>query len=457
MKTTQDQILIADDDPVICKILQIHLEKAGYAVILASDGEEAIRLMNEDIHVVLLDLKMPKLNGFECLINIKDRFPDTPVIMVSSASRIKDAVIAMKNGAMDYVNKPINLDELKCLVDQAVKIGRGLKERTELKQILSPIQPQCGFVGVSDYAKELFQQVSKIATVNSTVLITGESGTGKSLLAQIIHTLSNRKKGPFISVSCPSLPRELLESEMFGHERGAFTGALQRRIGRIEAANGGVLFLDEIGDLPLYLQPKLLAFLQTKRFTRVGGSNVLEADVRIIAATNVDLNSKIRSGEFREDLFFRLNVLPIRIIPLRERTDDILPLVKQILTRISKERGGSPIGIDQKAQELLSSYLWPGNVRELENVLERASAFCQENEIRLQDLPLEIQNANIPIKPSELKSQIPQINGIPLAELEKMAIQQTLISCSGNKAKAARQLGITEKSIYNKMSRFGLR
>ncbi|MBA4150846.1 MAG: sigma-54-dependent Fis family transcriptional regulator [Verrucomicrobia bacterium] len=451
------QILIADDEEVIRRLLAYNVEKLGASVVLASNGREAIELMTEEILVALIDLKMPLVDGMGCLKHFKEKFPDTPVIMISAAGQVKDAVMAMKQGAFEYVTKPFDLDELVCVVQQAMRLGRSLRETNQLKSAFATSQPAVGFVGASAFTSCLLQQVARIAPLQSTILISGESGTGKSLLARTIHYSSPRAREPFVSVSCPSLPRELIESEMFGHEKGAFTGALQRRLGRVETAEGGTLFLDEIGDLSLHLQPKLLTFLQERRFQRIGGSEVLEADVRVIAATNVDLQEKIRAREFREDLYFRLNVFSLHLEPLRKRTDDIPPLTTQILQRIQKERGCEPLSVEPEALDLMLAHSWPGNVRELENVLERASAFCEGGIIRVQQLPLEI-NAQVSSQSPETTSGAQMsLAGLPLEEIEKAALQQTLKLCRGNKSEAARRLGITEKTIYNKLKRHGLR
>jgi DNA-binding NtrC family response regulator len=305
----------------------------------------------------------------------------------------------------------------------------------------------------------LSETIQRIAKLDSTVLITGESGVGKGVVARMIHAQSRRANGPFVTTSCPAIPSDLLESEMFGHERGAFTGAHQRRIGRVEAAAAGTLFLDEIGDLPLTLQPKLLNVLQDRQFQRVGGSYMVRADVRIIAATNTDLMEKVGAKLFREDLYYRLNVIPIHLPPLRERIADIPMLCRQILDRISDAQGGRRVELSDAALLELERYAWPGNVRQLENVLERAAAFHQGNTILPRDLPVEIRgrsNSGEGCGGDAVNKGV-NIGGMPLKRLEQIAILQTLEICGGNKAAAARSLGITEKTIYNKMSRYGMR
>ena len=455
------QVLVADDEETLRTLLKYNISKLGYDVLVATNGREAVDLMNEDVAACVLDLKMPVLDGLGALEQIKRAYPETPVVMISAHGQVKDAVEAIKQGALDYVTKPFDLDELLAIVRQAVSLGRGLKEGVRIQQAVATSRPSGEFGGNSEAAQRLRGQVGKIADLNSTVLITGESGTGKSLLARVIHYASSRAKGPFISVSCPSLPRELLESEMFGHEKGAFTGALQRRIGRVEMAEGGTLFLDEVGDLPLSLQPKLLTFLQERIFQRVGGSESIEADVRVIAATNADLSDKVRNREFREDLFFRLNVIPLKLPPLRSRREDVLPLAAAFLESVARERRNKPCRLDASASSVLERYHWPGNVRELENVLERASAFATEGVILRDDLPEDLLLADAPADGAAAAATVAAVDsmslgGIPLATLEERALRQTLELCRGNKTEAARRLGVSGKTIYNMMARYGI-
>ncbi len=451
------------------------MAKVGLNVVLATDGQEAIELMNEDIQAAFLDMMMPRATGLEVLAHIRKNFPDTPVVMMSAKSQVEDAVNAMKQGALEYVTKPFNLDEILSLAHQAVRMARMSRENKQLQVVISGSKPIQGFMGRSPAGRDLLRQVETIAGLDSTVLITGPSGVGKSLLARTLHYAGPRASGPFISVSCPSLPRELLESEMFGHEKGAFTGAIQQRIGRVEMADGGTLFLDEVGDLPLALQPKLLTFLQEREFQRVGGTRSLRADVRVIAATNANLGEMVRSHDFREDLYFRLNVLPLAIPSLADRREDILPIADTILERIAKTRKStSPFLIEPDALEAMTAYTWPGNVRELENVLERATAFCRDGRIRREDLALGRggSSGSTPPVPSPAPAPIPvsapvpsitadtaglPLFGFTLDELERQAIIQTLEGCQGNRSEAARRLGISEKTIYNKINRWNLR
>ena len=409
--------------------------------------------VDETFDVVLLDLNMPKGNGFECLKSLAEKFPDIPAVILSSADEINDAVTAMKAGAVDYLTKPFDLVEVFMVLRQAVKIAAIKLENRDLKEVVGSSRPVTGVIGESDVTARMVAMIEKINTLDSTVLLRGESGVGKGLVARTIHYASGRAEQPFVTVSCPALPRELLESELFGHEKGAFTGAHQRRIGKIEMAKGGTLFLDEIGDLPIDLQPKLLNVLQDREFQRVGGTETLQADIRVIAATNVDLEGQVERREFREDLFYRLNVIPLDIPTLRDRVDDISVLSEFFLSRVAKNRGlKSTIKINTEALKLMQRYDWPGNIRQLENVMERASAFCENQTIEVQDLPSEITqepDLDVNFKGGSLAN-------IPLRELEQAALSQTLKACKGNKAETARRLGITDKSVYNKLKRYGL-
>ena len=453
------RIRVADEDETIRRLLEYNLQKQGFEPVLAANGREAIALASDDMACALVDLKMPEVDGMAVLEHFKQAHPDTPVLMISALGQVKNAVAAMKQGALDCLSKPFDVEELLAQVASAVRLGRALQENRQSRESMTRLAPERVLAGDSPVVRTLLDTVERIGPLDATVLLTGETGVGKGLVARMIHRASLRAETPFVTVSCPALPRELLESELFGHERGAFTGAHQRRIGRVEMAEGGTLFLDEIGDLPLLLQPKLLNVIQDRQFQRVGGSELLRANVRLIAATNVDLHARIALLEFREDLYYRLNVIPILVPPLRERLSDLPVLCGQILQGIAEHRGSEPFTMSEDAVEVVALYRWPGNVRELENTLERASAFCTDHVIRPEDLPAEILRP-LPVKsPSKASKPVgePYVGGLTLDEVEKLAIKQTLKSCNGNKASAARHLGITEKSIYNKMSRLALR
>ena len=448
------RILIVDDDPVVRRLLRHTLEKAGYQVLEAGDGREALELVDDEVSVVLLDLQMPIMNGQTCQQRLHQDYPSVQVIIVTIVNEVREAVEAMKRGAFEYITKPFDPEHLVELVGRAVHTNRLTDENRHLRQAMLAPWPQGPFVGGSPAAQEVIERVRKVAALHSTVMIQGESGSGKGLVARMIHNNSPRAQGPFVTVNCTALPRDLVESELFGHERGAFTGATDRRIGRVEMANGGTLFLDEIGDMPMELQPKLLTFLQERIFQRVGGNRDISVDVRVIAATHQDLFELSRQKLFREDLYFRLNVLPLMIPPLRERMGDMKELAEFTLQRIAARRKLSGYELTAAALKTLQSYHWTGNVRELENVLERASAFCEGELIDQDDLPSELAGG---AEASEPESVMMTLAGLALAEVERLAIEQTLDHCEGNKAQAARILCISEKSIYNKMKRLEIK
>ncbi|YCM42710.1 sigma-54 dependent transcriptional regulator [Verrucomicrobiaceae bacterium 227] len=451
MKKGKSQLVVADDDATIRRLLTIHGQRAGFEVIAVEDGEEAMAVIDDETEVVLLDLNMPKLDGFGCLEWLAKKFPSLPAVVLSAADEVDLAVRAMKLGAMDYLTKPFDADELMAVLRNARRMSRAERENEGLREAIGGVSgPAVEVVASSEAMKLVISQAHKIASLDSTVLLTGESGVGKGMLARMIHSASHRADKPFVTVSCPAVPRELLESELFGHEKGAFTGAIKRRIGKIEAAAGGTLFLDEIGDLPIDLQPKLLNVLQDREFQRVGGEEFLKADVRIVAATNIDFEEKIKEGGFREDLYYRLSVIPLEIPPLRERLEGLADLSKHLLKKISGRQGRAKTLINEEALAVLECYDWPGNVRQLENVLERAAAFCDEGKIEEKDLPKEVRGTSLDAP------EILGIGGISLAELEKQALIQTLQLTGGNKAETARRLGVTEKSVYNKLKRHGL-
>ena len=364
----------------------------------------------------------------------------------------------MKQGAFEFIAKPFELEELLAVVSSALQLGRALRENRELREAVSVPAPDESFVGISPAAERLRQTVRTIGPRDSTVLLTGESGVGKSLLARMIHRASLRAGKPFVTTSCPALPSELLESEMFGHERGAFTGAVNRRIGRFEMASGGTLFLDEIAELPLALQAKLLNVLHDRQFHRVGGSEQQTADIRLVAATNADLAEKVDRKEFRADLYYRINVIPLVIPPLRERIEDLPLLAEQVLAKGAAAEGREPLRLSPGALDAMSHYSWPGNIRELQNVLERASAFCGGSQIRPEDLPEEINRTpRTVVHPDPKHPVVPQLGGWALEDVERLCLEQTLVLCGGNKVAAARSLGVTEKTVYNKIARLGLR
>ncbi len=440
-------LIIADDDPTIRKLLEMKASHYGFYPVTVGNGAEVQPLIDEHIDVILLDLNMPVMDGFQCLEALQKSGCTIPVIMLSGETEASTAMKAVKLGAHDYLNKPFDLDELFTTLRNAKQLSNVQKENHTLRESASVPTQSSELVICSPASSELMTKAEKIAKLDSTVLLTGESGTGKGVFARYIHAKSDRADKPFITVSCPALPRELLESELFGHEKGAFTGAIKKRIGKIEAAKGGTLFLDEIGDLPIDLQPKLLNVLQDGEFTRIGGEAPIKSDVRLITATNIDFAEKIANREFREDLYYRISVIPLALPPLRERREEIIIFAEHFAQRIAASRGVAAIKLSKCAEQALIAYHWPGNVRQLTNLIERASAFCDDHTITAADLP------EITAPVDGPASGMTGLAGHTLAEIETAAIQQTLILCQGNKAQSARTLGITEKSIYNKMKR----
>jgi DNA-binding NtrC family response regulator len=444
-------VLVADDDASIRRLLASCLEAAGYRTIVAADGSQALAALSDDVTVAIFDLLMPGATGQECLEQARLRFPDMAVMVVSGHGDIEDAVEAMRCGAFTYLSKPIDRDELLAHVAQAVRTARLARDNRDLRQAVSDVQPPVDFIAGSGSARLLLDQIRRIAQLDASVLLTGASGTGKTILARLIHQAGPRAVGAFVTVNCAAMPRDLIEAELFGHIRGAFTGAVGDRPGRAELADGGTLFLDEVGDLPLEVQPKLLTFLQDRTVQRIGSNKTHCADVRVIAATNHDLATMCREKRFREDLFFRLNVLSLRVPTLAERMADMPALVRELLLRISRRRRCVPFEITADALAAIERHNWPGNVRELENVLERATAFCDRGTIAAADLSID------DVTPAEAGGGgVASLAGLTLAQVEGRAILDTLRATGGNKAKAARQLAISEKSIYNKIKRLKL-
>jgi DNA-binding NtrC family response regulator len=453
-ETEKTRILIADDEPVTRRMFSRYLENAGFEVIVATDGLDALRQMDPDVMVAVLDLNMPGMGGLECLKKMRGEFADTEVLIISGAGQIQDAVAALKAGACEFVTKPCEQDDLVAHVQQAIRTAKLSRENQRLRSAIDQPSPTSRFSAKSAVSRELVNKISKLAGLDSTILLTGESGTGKTTIARMIHDQGPRSSKPFIAVNCASLPRDLIEAELFGHVKGAFTGAAESRPGRAEIADGGTLFLDEIGDLPLDLQPKLLTFLQDRTLQRIGSNKEIKVDVRLIAATLQDLGEMCSQRRFRPDLYYRLNVLHLEVPALRDRRGDIPDLASTILERIARQRRCGEIRLNPEAARVLQQHDWPGNIREMENVLERASAFCEGEEILESDLSLEPSVGSTP--PKEKVATTTSYVGLTLKEIEKRALLETLEAHNGNKAMAARQLGISEKSIYNKLRRFGL-
>jgi two-component system response regulator AtoC len=464
MLPERKQVLIVDDEPNLRKILSAQLTRDGYDVLTAEDGEQGLHLLREHhIDLVITDLKMPKVDGMTLLKRALEIEPELPVVLITAHGTIDTAVEALKRGAFDFVTKPFDKDEVRQIVAKALKT----RELRGADATPAPSGARFGIIGTSQGIAELYTILERVADTPTTVLITGESGTGKELVARALHEHSSRKDKPFIKVNCAAIPKELIESELFGYERGAFTGAVASKPGRFELANGGTLFLDEIGEIPVEMQVKLLRALQESEFERVGGIKTIRVDVRLVAATNRDLKKLIASGVFREDLFYRLNVVPIRLPALRERTGDIPLLAEHFLTKFNERLRKKVEGVDTDATEVLVSYPWPGNIRELENVIERAVLFCDESKLHAKDLPPDVRGipviANVPLPEADLHAALAGEGGlkehvkVAMSRLEKELVSRALQQTNGNVTHGARLLKISRKGLQLKMKELGLR
>ena len=443
-------VLVADDEKNIREGLGQALEMDGYETYLAADGEEALRLFaEEEIDLVLTDLRMPRLSGEEVLRRVVSDHPAVPVIILTGHGTIENAVNAMRDGAYDFLTKPVNLDHLSLLVKRALSTRELVIQHRAMQEELDKRRGFPSIIGTSAEMRRIFDVVRQVAATKASVLISGDSGTGKELIADAIHNLSNRKEKPFIKVHCAALSESLLESELFGHEKGSFTGAVARKRGRFELAHMGTIFLDEIGEINQSVQIKILRVLQDKKFERVGGEETLEVDVRIISATNRDLKKEITDGRFREDLYYRLNVVNIHLPPLRERKEDIPLMASSFLKEFAGENGKQIEGIDTKARSALYTYSWPGNVRELRNCIESAVVMCKGSVITCDDLPPGIRSG---AEDNYIKISL----GTNMAEAEKEIIRGTLGHLRGNKSRTAEVLGIGRKTLHRKLKDYGI-
>ncbi len=439
-------VLVVDDEFSMRDSLVHWFEKDGYRTGSAQDAREALqRLEEEPWDAVLLDIKMPGMDGLELQRRIRDVDPSLPIIMITAFASVDSAVQALKEGAFDYVTKPIDPDELSHLVRRAVERHRLHQENLQLRQKVDQLATPTTIVGASGPMARVLELVRSVAETDSTVLIRGESGTGKELIAQTIHANSRRRYFPIVPVNCGSVPESLLESELFGHEKGAFTGAQYRRKGKLEMADGGTLFLDEVGTIGLPMQVNLLRVLETKEFTRVGGAKPVHVDFRVICATNQDLEAQVRDGTFREDLYFRLNVVTISLPPLRERRQDIPLLAHHLLKKYAQDMNRPFTGFDPAAMDLLVRYNWPGNVRELANAVERAMVVGRPPSVHPEDLPVRLNETSA--------SQ----TGDSLADMERAHVGMILERTGGNVTRAAEILGIDRVTLYNKIKKYHLR
>jgi two-component system response regulator AtoC len=441
-------ILVVDDEPSVCFLLKEELsENKKYSVSTANDGAEALNMLQQKpFDIVLLDVRMPRMSGLDVLKFIKEHYPTTQVIMLSNYADVKTAIEATKLGAYDFVSKPYNRDELFATVNRAIEHRRLTIDNELMKYELSRKTGEKEIIAQSPAMSAALAAAKKIAASDTFVHIYGPSGSGKELIAHLIHSESQRREQPFVIVNCAALPDTLLESELFGHEKGAFTSAYQMKQGLVEVANRGSLFLDEVGDISSSVQPKLLRFLETGEFRRVGGTNPMSVDVRVISATNKDLQAEVKAGRFREDLLYRLNVVTIKLPPLKERKEDIPLFVEYFLTRKNKLK--SPKRISGDALRLLMNYDWPGNIRELEHALEGAILMSHDDEIQVHDFAL-AQTTTVAESPA---SRITSI--MTMEEMEKIHIEHALKKFNYNRAKTSQALGITSKTLYLKIKRY---
>jgi two-component system response regulator HydG len=443
-------ILVVDDDPGLRESLERTLTREGYRVLLAFDGQGALeRLHAGTVDLVLTDLRMPGLSGIELLRAARAVAPDVDVVLLTAFGTIEEAVKAMKDGAYDFLTKPVQRPQLLRVVRSALERRKLIQQNRALRQRLDALLQQGAALGTSPAFRRMMTLVEQVAESSATVLIQGESGTGKELVARTIHARSPRRQGPFVAVNCAALPEALLESELFGYEKGAFTGAVGRKPGRFELADGGTLFLDEVADLSLVTQPKILRVLQEGELERLGGTRTVHVDVRIVAATNQDLAQLVREKRFREDLFYRLHVITITVPPLRERREDIRLLAQHFLRIYAAKNNRRLEGFTEEALRHLEGYSWPGNVRELENVVERAVVLARASLIDVGDLPEEIAGA-LPLPEGTLTVRL----GTPLAEVERRLLEATLRATRGNKALTARLLGIDVRTVARKLERW---
>ncbi|MFZ2450429.1 MAG: sigma-54 dependent transcriptional regulator [Methylovulum miyakonense] len=447
-------ILVVDDEPKMRRVLEIMLTQMDYCVLQAADGREAFDILTErTADLVITDLRMPNLDGIGLLRQLREKNNDIPVIVVTAYGTVESAVDAMKYGASDYIVRPFELDAVEAAVQRALRLGKVQRENRYLRQQVD--QGWRGFIGTSQAMQQIYKQIGQVAATKTGVLIQGETGTGKELVARAIHNASSRAKALFVSINCAAIPAEILESELFGYSKGAFTGANKERIGKFELADGGTLFLDEITEMDINLQAKLLRVLQERTLERLGSNRTISVDVRVIAASNRNPRQAIVDHKLREDLFYRLNVFTIALPPLRERREDILPLAHFFLEKHARDFGFSFNGIEADAEACLTAYSWPGNVRELENMMERAIVLSGGKMIGIEHLPSDVLEDSTPPQALWVDQPI-ACAGLnrQVEQLEKQLIQQALASTGDNKAKAAQLLEISERSLWYKIKKY---
>jgi len=448
------RILIIDDDPAMVQVISDICQERGHQTIAYSSGIKALEgLATHAPQLVITDVRMDKIGGLDVLRECKEVIPSTPVIMITAYKQLEVGIEAMKMGAYDYITKPFKVDELQLSIQRALDHQHDRREIRNLRQIVKEKYRFENIIGTSARMQEIYNLIAKVADTDSTILIQGESGTGKELVARALHFNSTRQHQPFVAINCSALPENLLESELFGHKKGAFTGAVQDKIGLFEEAEMGTIFLDEVNSMAVSLQTKLLRVLQERQIRRVGDTKSVAINVRVLAATNESLNDKIKTGNFREDLYYRLAVIPIEMPALRERLDDIPLLVQHFLSKNAAQTGTEPKKIDPKALEVLQHYRWPGNVRELENAVERACALCDDGIIRVQDLPPQVvrQAAAGPVVETTGSLPVGQSLDEYIREQERRYIEETIKFNGASREKAAKMLGISMATLYRKL------
>jgi DNA-binding NtrC family response regulator len=453
-------ILIVEDEPKMLRLLELNLAEEGYATLAAPDAETGLKLLRQEkVDLVLTDLKLPHMDGLEFLQSVKRSNTQIPVILMTAYGTVETAIDAMKAGASDYVLKPFSMEEIKLIIHKELDVRRLREENRDLREALGERYRFENIVALSAKMQEVLAIVERVAPTNSTVLLGGESGVGKDMIARAIHQHSRRASGPFIKINCTAIPEHLLESELFGFEKGAFTGAMTAKPGKFELADKGTIFLDEIGDVPGAIQVKLLRVLQEREFERLGGTKTLKVDVRVLAATNQDLRAALEQGTFREDLYYRLNVVPISIPPLREHKEDIPYLVDHFLARLARESAKPITSITPAAMRLLMDFHWPGNIRELENIIERAVALSSGTMLDVGDIRLDVGPGGAVVGPGMSASDasgpfLPP--GMTLEQYEDEIIKEALRRATGNKSQAARLLGLSRNAFRYRLSKLGV-
>jgi DNA-binding NtrC family response regulator len=447
MKAT---VLVVEDEEKLRRVIELQLQTAGYEVLKAGTAEEGLKLADQ-AQMIITDLRLPGMDGLALLNALRRQNSQTPVIVMTAFGTVENAVEAMKLGAADFLPKPFSLDHMMTVVEKALDVRELRDENQRLREALDQRYQFDNIVGRSPAMREIFQTIERVAPTRATVLLCGESGVGKDMIARAVHHHSPRRDRPFVKINCTALPENLMESELFGYEKGAFTGANMTKLGKFEQADTGTVFLDEIGDVPAAIQVKLLRVLQEREFERLGSNKTRHIDVRVLAATNVDLRAALEQGTFREDLFYRLNVMPLNIPSLRERKEDIPFLVDHFIKKLSPEVGSGVTGISEGGMQVLAAYHWPGNVRELENVIERSLVMSSGEILNAEDIRLDTAPRS---RGPAVESFLPE--GMTLEEFEQSIIREALKRANGNKSQAARLLGLTRNALRYRLSQMGL-